>query len=131
MKPTPPPEVERCRINGPALRCIGAFNVRGLRIIASNGAGWDHVSVSLPDRCPTWDDMEYVRKLFFKPDETVMQLHVPESDHINNHPYCLHLWRPQTSDEIQIIKADWGDEWPREYPVKSPGKIPRPPQVFV
>lgn len=65
-----------------------------LRVIASNDDGWDHVSVSLRDRTPTWDEMEYIKHLFFRPDETAMQLHVPGSDHVNNHPYCLHLWRP-------------------------------------
>lgn len=64
------------------------------RVIASNGDGWDHVSVSLEHREPTWLEMEYVRKLFFKRHETVMQLHVPESDHISFADHCLHLWRP-------------------------------------
>ena len=27
-----------------------------LLCIASNGDGWDHVSVSLPDRCPNWPE---------------------------------------------------------------------------
>lgn len=76
----------------------GAFMVPSgngmLRIIAASGMGWDHVSVSLENRCPTWDEMEQVKRLFFKPDETAMQLHVPPSDHVNVHPYCLHLWRP-------------------------------------
>jgi hypothetical protein len=63
-------------------------------VIASIGMGWDHVSVSLADRCPTWNEMEYIKRMFFNPLETVMQLHVPASDHINYHPYCLHLWRP-------------------------------------
>lgn len=67
---------------------------RALRIIASCGFGWDHVSVSLISRCPTWSEMSYIKKLFFKDDETAMQLHVPVSDHISYHPYCLHLWRP-------------------------------------
>jgi hypothetical protein len=66
-----------------------------LHCIASCGAGWDHVSVSLPDRCPTWEEMSFVKDLFFEPDETAMQLHVPHSDHVNYHPNCLHLWRPQ------------------------------------
>jgi hypothetical protein len=38
--------------------------------------------------------MEYVKRAFFKDDETAMQLHVPPTQHINNHPYVLHLWRP-------------------------------------
>lgn len=65
-----------------------------LSIIASNGEGWDHLSVSTPLRCPTWDEMEKVKRLFFEAHETAMQLHVPPSDHISNHPFCLHLWRP-------------------------------------
>lgn len=67
----------------------------GLRIIASWGGGWDHVSVSLPSRTPTWDEMSTVHRLFFMPDESAMQLHVPERDHVNRAPTCLHLWRPQ------------------------------------
>ena len=79
---------------------VGAFLIPGyqggqaLRVIAANGEGWDHVSVSLLDRCPSWGEMDYIKRLFFHDDETAMQLHVPHSDHINVHPYCLHLWRP-------------------------------------
>ncbi len=65
-----------------------------LKIVASAGEGWDHVSVSTPNRPPTWAEMEHVKRTFFKEDETAMQLHVPPSDHINCHPNCLHLWRP-------------------------------------
>ncbi len=65
-----------------------------MRIVASAGGGWDHVSVSRQNRCPNWPEMEHVKRLFFKDDETAMQLHVPPSDHISIHPYCLHLWRP-------------------------------------
>lgn len=65
-----------------------------LKVIASVGLGWDHVSVSLPNRCPNWPEMSRVKDLFFCDDETAMQLHVPAADHVNNHPYCLHLWRP-------------------------------------
>ena len=69
-----------------------------LRIVASSGLDWDHVSVSRRSRCPNWIEMEQVKRLFFKDEETAMQLHVPASDHINVHPYCLHLWRPQKSE---------------------------------
>jgi hypothetical protein len=65
-----------------------------IAVVASSGEGWDHVSVSRPTRCPNWPEMEHIASLFFKDDETAMQLHVPASDHVNNHPYCLHWWRP-------------------------------------
>lgn len=81
----------------------GVFGVAGpagrlLRVIASNDDGWDHVSASLPDRCPTWDEMEHVKRLFFREAETAMQLHVPPEDHVDCHPYCLHLWRPHDAE---------------------------------
>ena len=63
-------------------------------VVASSGAGWDHVSVSRTDRCPNWTEMEHVKRLFFRDDETAMQLHVPPSEHRSLHPYCLHMWRP-------------------------------------
>jgi hypothetical protein len=51
--------------------------------------------------------MEWVKRCFFYPHETCIQLHVPEAEHINKHPYCLHIWRPQV------------------------GVIPRPPNFLV
>jgi hypothetical protein len=73
-----------------------------LAVVASAGmeeAPWDHVSVSRPNRCPNWPEMEFIAGLFFNDDETAMQLHVPAADHVNNHPHCLHWWRP-TSEPI-------------------------------
>lgn len=69
-----------------------------IAVVASSGEGWDHVSVSRPTRCPNWPEMEHIAALFFKDDETAMQLHVPAGDHVNNHPYCLHWWRPHDTD---------------------------------
>lgn len=75
---------------------------RGMRVIASTGMGWDHVSVSLPMRCPTWEEMERVKRLFFLPDEAAMQLHVATGEHISNHRFCLHIWRPNDGREIPL-----------------------------
>jgi hypothetical protein len=69
-----------------------------LVIIAASGGGWDHVSVSTQTRCPTWEEMEFVKRMFFKDDEVAMQLHVPPLYHISIHPYALHLWRPHNTD---------------------------------
>jgi len=69
-----------------------------LNVIASSGEGWDHVSVSRTHRCPNWPELEHVKRLFFKDDETAMQLHVPSAQHISLHDYCLHLWRPQDAE---------------------------------
>ena len=76
-------------------------------VIASWGGGWDHVSVSLPNRCPIWPEMDFIKSVFWHPNEVVMQLHITSKRKINVHPYCLHMWKPQTKT------------------------IPLPPRVFV
>ena len=68
---------------------------QGMHVIASTNDGWDHVSISRKSRTPNWPELEHVRKLCFESHEVVMQLHLPEIKHINCHPHCLHLWRPQ------------------------------------
>lgn len=71
-----------------------AKNRKGvLRTVASDQMGWEHVSVSLGDRCPTWEEMCQVKATFWDEDDCVIQYHPPKSDYVNNHPYCLHLWR--------------------------------------
>lgn len=65
----------------------------GLRVIFSDGMGWDHVSVSVANRCPTWDEMCFVKDLFFDLEDAVIQFHPPRSHYVNVHPNCLHLWR--------------------------------------
>lgn len=68
-----------------------------LKIIANSAsdesAGWEHVSVSLPHRCPTWPEMSFIKDTFWSTDDTVLQFHPPHTQYVNNHPYCLHLWR--------------------------------------
>jgi hypothetical protein len=75
------------------------MGTRYISVIASDGAAideprWEHVSASYKDRCPTWDEMCKPKAIFWDAEDVVMQLHPPESEWINNHPYCLHLWRP-------------------------------------
>ncbi len=114
MKKQYPDIVEKGRIKGGAYATshgdtCGAFVLKApsggrLRLLVSDGAEWvehelpgppfEHVSVSLEDRCPTWEEMCWVKSLFWEPEEVVVQYHPPESEYVNRHPYCLHLWRP-------------------------------------
>jgi len=71
------------------------FNGIQFRVIASDGELWEHVSVSLNvRRTPTWAEMCHVKNLFWDSDDCVVQYHPPKSEYVNNHTYCLHLWRP-------------------------------------
>lgn len=71
-----------------------------LFVHASDGLGWEHVSVSVPgrDRCPTWAEMAYVKSLFWGDEDVVVQIHPRKSEYVNHHPYCLHLWRESGKD---------------------------------
>lgn len=82
---------------------VGAFQVGPLRIIASDGSdwpeelgrpAWEHVSISRRDRCPTWEEMAQVKAWFWDAEDLVLELHPPRSRYVNQHPFCLHLWRP-------------------------------------
>lgn len=91
----------RLRSN-PALGNNGAFEFRignaKLLVIASDGAGWDHVSVSVIEssfrRCPTWEEMCKVKDMFWSEEDCVVQYHPPKAQYVNNHEHCLHLWKP-------------------------------------
>lgn len=74
------------------LNCGGAQ----LQVIATVDDGWEHVSVVVrgKKRCPTWEEMSFVKDFFWMSTEWVMQFHPPDHVKVNDHPYCLHLWRP-------------------------------------
>ena len=79
----------------------GYFEVRTaggkLRIISSGAATgneeWEHVSVSLPNRTPTWAEMSLVKRLFWTDEETVVQFFPQKSAYVNDHKHCLHMWK--------------------------------------
>ncbi len=115
-----PKRLEAGRIKGsPTWGAYGAFKLLGpcgepLMVVASGADaddtmsdGWEHVSVSTRRRTPNWTEMSFVKDLFWSDDECVVQFHPPKADYINNHPYCLHLWRHVSKD------------------------IPRPPAILV
>lgn len=77
---------------------------------------WEHVSVRAcyvrrgkitRERTPTWDEMCFIKSLFWDDEESVMQLHPPKSEYVNFHSTVLHLWKPLSVD------------------------IPRPPKIAV
>ena len=70
----------------------------GFIVIASDGMGWEHISISVREngksRTPTWDECCRMKAIFWDEEDCVIQYHPPKSEYINNHPNCLHLWRP-------------------------------------
>jgi hypothetical protein len=88
-----------------------------LMCVVSDGAGWEHVSVSVKilaasqqlieaQRCPSWEEMCRIKDLFFEPEECVIQFHPRRSQYRNHHEFVLHLWRP-TDAVIPEPNADF------------------------
>lgn len=112
MRKIPLPELENYRIKNQSSiengNC-GHFHIKKkpsnktLFVISSDGYGWDHVSVHVLTKndkiiLPTWDDMCFIKNIFFDPEETVVQFHPALSEYINVHSGVLHLWKNQKYD---------------------------------
>ena len=75
------------------------------QVIVNDTDGWEHVSVVMKDvdrytYTPSWDEMCYVKNLFWRDDETVVQYHPAKSEYVNVHENCLHLWKPSMGEII-------------------------------
>ena len=96
--------IEKYRFRSGPLGSDASYGNNGVFIIrhgaipiivqASDGAGWEHISVSLETRCPVWPEMCFIKDLFWAEDEVVIQYHPAKRDYVNNHAFCLHLWKP-------------------------------------
>lgn len=111
MRESVPAEVEMARVTSGRMASKSEDGFNGVFVIprnfrtkficiASTGGGWDHVSVEVdergrPARLPTWEEMCWIKDLFFADDETVVEYHPPKSQYVNIHPWVLHLWRQQ------------------------------------
>ena len=70
--------------------------------VVSTGLGWEHVAtmavIGGNQHTPVWQEMCFIKDLFWDKEDVVMQLHPKESEYVNEHPCVLHLWRPTYTD---------------------------------
>lgn len=75
------------------------FRCHGLAVLWSaavedDGRRWIHVSVSHAARLPRWSELREVKDVLIGRDRHAYQVLPPESEYVNLHPHCLHLWAP-------------------------------------
>ena len=72
-------------------------------VVASDGSGWEHVSVHLyklghhghgKQATPNWTQMCEIKDRFWDDEDVVLQFHPRRSEYVNFHAHTLHLWRP-------------------------------------
>jgi len=66
---------------------VFTHNGNRLNVMVGVGMGWEHVSVSCKNHCPTWDNMQFIKEKFWGDDETVLQFHPKKTNYVNNHPF--------------------------------------------
>lgn len=57
-----------------------------------DGRWWLHVSLSHPDKMPSYMDLAEVKRIFIGEEREAVQVFPPASEHISFHDRCLHLW---------------------------------------
>lgn len=60
-------------------------------LVSRQQVGW-HLSISRPDRLPTWEEARDARYELIPDDATMALLLPPRSEYINVHEYCLQLY---------------------------------------
>ena len=66
-----------------------------IHCVASDGGGWERVTVSVgKGRQPSWELMEHIKAQFWDEEDAVYMVHLPKSLKSNKHPHKLTLWRP-------------------------------------
>jgi len=69
---------------------------------------WIHVSLSRPDRIPTYNDLKLVKELFIGADRKAIQILPSRSEHYNLHEFCLHLYSPFDKDPLPDFRHSTG-----------------------
>ena len=75
------------------------FRTTNLHVMASTHSDglyglWEHVSVSLKNRNPNWDEMCFIKEMFWGEDSQCIQFHPRKRDNVNLAEHCLHIWKP-------------------------------------
>ena len=85
-------------------------HAEGIGVIISveriDGEKWLHVSASRQSRVPSWADMMYVKQLFIGKGRKAIQVMPPTDEHVNTHPFVLHLWCNLERDPLPDFRRE-------------------------
>lgn len=65
-----------------------------------DGTWWLHISISHKHRVPTYSEIKEVKSVFIGPNRKGIMVFPQESNYVNIHPYCLHLFSPLGRDPL-------------------------------
>lgn len=56
------------------------------------GRRWLHISCARQTALPSWEDLKMVKRVLAGPERQAIQVIPRDSECVNHHPYCLHLF---------------------------------------
>ncbi len=70
-----------------------------LSVMCSSDDQWEHCSVLVEGkkRTPTWEEMCFIKDMFWDDHDVVVQYHPAKKDYVNNANFTLHLFRSVTT----------------------------------
>ena len=73
------------------LECLKWYSWGNCRVlVGQEPQGW-HLSISCPNRNPTWEEIKQARYDLLPHDVTMAMILPPTSEYINIHNFCFHL----------------------------------------
>ena len=70
------------------------------------GEEWYHLSVSRSNRIPSYEDLVKVKRDFIGADRKAIMILPPRSEHVNIHPFCLHLYYRRDGDSLPDFRGE-------------------------
>ena len=80
----------------------------GVSVERVDGKRWLHVSIAHARRMPTWDELREVKDWLIGRDRRAIQVLPAAAEHVNIHPFCLHLWSCLDGDGLPDFRRDGG-----------------------
>lgn len=72
---------------------VHCYDMGDLTVLVGRESGnkWWHLSISHPNRYPTWDEIKHVRDELLPKDRTFVMFLPREGEYVNLHPNTFHL----------------------------------------
>ena len=95
------------------------FVMVGRELIESGNYQW-HLSISHPDRYPTWDEIRDARYRFVPDHVTMVMFLFPRAVYVNTYENCFHLWESNEKQVLTERKVEEGSNQAGEIKLTCP-----------